>query len=124
MDNSKKLIAPRPVKMNSFLRRGASKQSIQTKKFLYRNSDRVKSENIFSNPFQYNDRFFDDEELERDFSEMDAKSEILSILNSDCSLTSSFTMRDSISIFDFQDAIEDIPFATIKASNSKSIIKS
>lgn len=118
MDNCAKLVAPKPVKMNPFLKRGVSKQSIKEKRAIYRNSDRVKSENIFSNPSR-SDIFFD-EDVERDFDEMEAKSEILSILQNDNSLASSLATRVSamsVSTFDAFDPHEENPFSKNEEGN-------
>ena len=125
MDSLQKLSAPRPVKKNPFLIRGAAKLSYTDKRRIYRNSERVKSENIFSNPGPFNDNLFD--EVEKDFSEIDAKSEIFSILHSDVSFTSSFMQRDSVisnSTLDFNEVLEEQSISALKPDNSKTNIRS
>ena len=122
MDN-KKLIAPRPVKVNPFLNRRLSKISFDEKRKVYRNSDRVKSEEILNFPCPFNTNLLDSESFERDFLEIDAKFEILSILNNDASFTSSYCYRDSevsISTFDFNEQVDEHSHNNFKSYNFKS----
>ena len=79
--DSKTLKAPRPVKANPFIIRKTSGQSIKYKRLLYRDSERVKSENFLHNHNPFDAVLNDLDNLEKDFIEIDAKSEILSILN-------------------------------------------
>ena len=132
MDNREKLHAPRPVKVNPFLRTGASKVSHFDRRLQYsqyRNSDRVKSENlnVFSKICPFNDNLLDSDEIEKEFSEIDAKSEIFSILHNDSSFSSSFLHRDSAAsniTFDFCEVAEDKTDCTVKKFDTKSNIRS
>jgi len=119
MDN-KKLIAPKPVRMNPFASKNLTKISHIDKRLFYRKSDRVKSEIIINNHCKLNDDSLEISELEKDFSEIDARSEIYTILLSDVS-SSSFAQRDTIvSNSSFEEAIEETLQNNIRQFNSYS----
>lgn len=121
--DSKILKAPRPIKANPFLCRRTSEQSFKNKRLIYKNSERVKSENFLNNLSPLDDLIYDPDSLEKDFIEIDAKSEILSILNNDASFSTYFNYRDSevsVSTFDFNEPVDENPFTMTKNQNFKS----
>jgi len=121
--DSKTLKAPRPVKANPFIIRKTSGQSIKYKRLLYRDSERVKSENFLHNHNPFDAVLNDLDNLEKDFIEIDAKSEILSILNNEASFSSCFNYRDSeisVSTFDFNEQVDENPFTLTKNQFFKS----
>ena len=126
MDNRNKLIAPKPVRMNLFSQKNISKISYNEKRNIYRRSDRIKSENLYNKHCSLKDHSFDLCELEKEFFEIEARSEIFSILNCHASF-SSFAQRDTvISNTSFDEANEEIPYIFIRPSksNSKNNIRS
>jgi hypothetical protein len=122
--DSKYLKAPKPVKANPFIYKWNSGQLTKYNRMLYRESERVKSENFLCNPSTYNGVLNDLDDLEKDFIEIDAKSEILSILNNEASFSSSYNYRDSeisVSTFDFNEQYNENPFKLSKNQFFKSI---
>ena len=118
MEN-KELKAPKPIQVHPFIHRRGSKQSIQNNRQVYRKTERVKSDHVINNPSQFDLNLCELEEVEMDFIEIDAMSEILSILKNEASFISSFNLRDSeVSVFsdDFNDTVEENSFH-IKINN-------
>ena len=111
--NNNKLIAPKPKKLNPFLKKNSTRSSFENNLF-YRNSDKIKNDkNYFPNNINFN--IEDLKELERDFDEIEARSEIFSILQSDNSCSTTFFHRNSdISnfSFDFNEKRSYIPLST------------
>ena len=110
MDNKIKLIAPKPVRMNPFTSNKIQNNTLKEKRLCYSNSDKLRSKFIYYKNCTLNDNSFDLNELEKDFNEIEARSEIFSILYRE---ESTFFNRNSIiinSCLISDDPIKNLPF--------------